>query len=161
MSKESTSISLEFEILKLVFFIVTYLLITDGINSTNIIAIITNITTSTLPHITTHITPNGYSDYSSFYNTLFIFSASTWIDYLSELKHLKKRYYDGRYEISPYISLIGSLLGIVTVSISLFCLCKKGTDFLYVAMAIYYISLIFIFLKAFVIADIIVKQIKN
>ena len=67
MQDTENSNGIEFEILKIVFFIVTYLLITDG----------------------TKI--NDESSFSTFYNTLFIFSASTWVDYLSTLRFQKKK----------------------------------------------------------------------
>lgn len=140
MAKEEQTNGVEFEILKLVFFIVTYFLITDGMN------IPTKVDTS----------------YSSFYNTLFIFSASTWVDYLSVLRlQKKKRYYDGKYEVNPYISLMGSIVGIFTVSISMYCVCEKGSAFYEIAVVIYYVSLIFIFLKAFVITDMIINKIES
>lgn len=135
--------TLEFEILKLVFFIVTYFLITDGIDLT-----------------AEEITRQSYS---SFYNTLFIFSASTWIDYLSVLKFEKnRRYFSGSFDNSvcmTYVSLIGSIIGIFTVSISMYCVCKKELEYLMVAVVIYYISLIFIFLKAFVITNMVLEKI--
>lgn len=138
MINKEPSTGVEFEILKLVFFIVTYFLITDG------------------------LTPlNTEMNYSSFYNTLFIFSASTWVDYLSAMRSNKRRYYDGRYVADPHISLFGSIIGIFTVSISMYCVCEKGVDFFSVAVVIYYLSLIFIFLKAFVITDMILYKIEN
>ena len=139
MINKEQSIGVEFEILKLVFFIVTYFLITDGLN----------------------VSEMAELNYSSFYNTLFIFSASTWVDYLSAMRSYKRRYYDGKYIINPYITLIGSIVGIFTVSISMYCVCEKGFDFLNVAIVIYYLSLIFIFLKAFVITDMILYKIEN
>ncbi len=142
MTKDNQSTGIEFEILKLVFFIVTYFLITDGldVSQENSISTIQNC--------------------SSFYNTLFIFSASTWVDYLSAMRiYKRKRYYDGKYEVNPYIPLFGSVIGIITVSISMYCVCEKGIEFFGVAVAIYYISLIYIFLKAFVITDMILNRI--
>lgn len=132
---------LEFEILKLVFFIVTYLLITDGFS---------------LADFSNHA--KGIN-LSSFYNTLFIFSASTWIDYLSSLSFQKtKRFYDGSSNNAAYVSLIGSVVGIFTVPISMYCVCKKGDDFLDLAITIYYASMIFLFLKSFVITNLILKK---
>lgn len=143
----SNSNGVEFEILKLVFFIVTYFLITDGLN---------------IPNMQTDTSVSNPNDYSSFYNTLFIFSASTWIDYLSILRlQKKKRYYDGKYEVSPYISIFGSVIGIFTVSVSMYCVCEKGNDFFNVALVVYYISLIFIFMKSYVITDMIIKGIRK
>lgn len=143
MINKEQSIGIEFEILKLVFFIVTYFLITDGLN-------ISEVNNSGLE-----------PSYSSFYNTLFIFSASTWVDYLSAMRIDKRRYYDGKYEVNSYVSIIGSIIGIFTVSISMYCVCEKGADFFNVAVVIYYVSLIFIFLKAFVITDMILYRIGN
>jgi hypothetical protein len=143
MINKEQSIGIEFEILKLVFFIVTYFLITDGLN-------ISGVNNSGLE-----------PSYSSFYNTLFIFSASTWVDYLSAMRIDKRRYYDGKYEVNSYVSIIGSIIGIFTVSISMYCVCEKGADFFNVAVVIYYVSLIFIFLKAFVITDMILYRIGN
>ncbi len=141
MINKEQSIGIEFEILKLVFFIVTYFLITDGLN-------VSGLNNSELE-----------PSYSSFYNTLFIFSASTWVDYLSAMRIDKRRYYDGKYETNPYVSILGSIIGIFTVSISMYCVCEKGADFFNVAVVIYYVSLIFIFLKAFVITDMILYKI--
>ncbi len=140
MHRESKSIKLEFEILKLVFFIVSYFLITEGIGTGSV--------------------PDEVG-LSSFYNTLFIFSASAWSDYLSLLNssEFNKRYYDGRYETNPYIALVGSLVGIFTVSISLYCICKNGPELYGVALCIYYISLIYIGLKSVVITDLIIKKV--
>lgn len=143
MINKEQSASIEFEILKLVFFIVTYFLITDGLNVSEV------------------VNNEISSKYSSFYNTLFIFSASTWVDYLSAMRSHKRRYYDGKYDINPYIPLFGSIVGIFTVSISMYCVCEKGPDFLNVAVVVYYLSLIFIFLKAFVITDMILYKIEN
>lgn len=143
----SNSNGVEFEILKLVFFIVTYFLITDGLD---------------IPNTLADASDSNPTTYSSFYNTLFIFSASTWIDYLSVLRlQKKKRYYDGKYEVSPYISILGSIIGIFTVSISMYCVCEKGTEFFNVALVVYYISLIFIFMKSYVITDMIIKGIRK
>lgn len=144
MAKEEQTNGIEFEILKLVFFIVTYFLITDGMS------------------VSAEVDGTIDTSFSSFYNTLFIFSASTWVDYLSVLRlQKKKRYYDGKYEVNPYISLIGSIVGIFTVSISMYCVCEKGPAFYGVAVVIYYISLVFIFLKAFVITDMIINKIES
>lgn len=129
---------IEFEILKIVFFIVTYLLITDGININDM---------------------SDMSKFSSFYNTLFIFSASTWVDYLSTLRfQKKKRYYDGKGVGDSYIPLIGSIIGIFTVSISMYCVCEKSTELLPIAMKIYYVSLSYIFLKSYLISSMILKK---
>lgn len=144
MANEEQSTSVEFEILKLVFFVVTYFLITDGLN-------VQNTATETIS-----------SNYSSFYNTLFIFSASTWADYLSSMRSLKyRRYYDGKYEVSSFVPLLGSVIGIFTVSISMYCVCEKGNEFFDLAVVIYYLSLVFIFLKAFVITDMVLNKIKD
>lgn len=69
----------------------------------------------------------------------------------------KRQYYDGKYEINPYVSLVGSIIGIFTVSISMYCVCEKGIRFFDVAVVVYYVSLIF--LKAFVITDMILYKI--
>lgn len=144
MTKDNLSTGIEFEILKLVFFIVTYFLITDGLDDSQVSSVMM------------------IRNCSSFYNTLFIFSASTWVDYLSAMRiYKRKRYYDGKYEANPYIPLFGSIVGIITVSISMYCVCKKGMEFFDVAVAIYYISLIYIFLKAFVITDMILNRIEK
>lgn len=144
MANEEHTASVEFEILKLVFFVVTYFLITDGMNVQGILC--------------EAIVPN----YSSFYNTLFIFSASTWVDYLSAMKNSKhRRYYDGKYEVNSYISLFGSVIGIFSVSISMYCVCEKGVEFFDLAVIVYYLSLVFIFLKAFVITDMVLNGINN
>lgn len=144
MADGERSTGVEFEILKLVFFIVTYLLITDGLDVQSIAA------------------GKTLSDYSSFYNTLFIFSASTWVDYLSLLRNMRcERYYYGKYEISSFVPLIGSVVGIFTVSISIYCVCEKASEFFQLAVVIYYLSLLFIFLKSFVITDMIINEIKE
>lgn len=138
MQDTENSNGIEFEILKIVFFIVTYLLITDG----------------------TKI--NDESSFSTFYNTLFIFSASTWVDYLSTLRfQKKKRYYDGKGIGDSYIPLIGSIIGIFTVSISMYCVCEKEIELLPVAIKIYYISLSYIFLKSYLISSMILKKCFN
>lgn len=72
MAKEEQTNGIEFEILKLVFFIVTYFLITDGMS------------------VSAEVDGTIDTSFSSFYNTLFIFSASTWVDYLSVLRLQKK-----------------------------------------------------------------------
>lgn len=115
-----------------------------------------------IPNTLADASDSNPTTYSSFYNTLFIFSASTWIDYLSVLRlQKKKRYYDGKYEVSPYISILGSIIGIFTVSINMYCVCEKGTGFFNVALVVYYISLIFIFMKSYVITDMIIKGIRK
>ena len=103
-----SSNGIEFEILKIVFFIVTYLLITEGIDITD---------------------TSDVRKFSSFYNTLFIFSASTWVDYLSILRfQKKKRYYDGKGIDNSYVPLIGSIIGMFTVAISMYCVCEKSIE---------------------------------
>ena len=132
---------IEFEILKIVFFIVTYLLITDGVNVTD---------------------TSDMSKFSSFYNTLFIFSASTWVDYLSTLRfQKKKRHYDGKGVGDSYVPLIGSIIGIFTVSISMYCVCEKSAELLPVALKVYYASLSYIFLKAFLISSMVIRKLVN
>lgn len=127
----------EFEILKLTFFIVSYLLIMDSIND------------------------NNASNISSFYNTLFIFSVSTWIDYLSSLYiQNRKRYYDGKGMGNSYIPLLGSIIGIFTVSVSLYCVCEKSVELLQLAIVVYYLSAIYILFKAILISEMVLKKIK-
>ena len=127
----------EFEILKLTFFIVSYLLIMDSIND------------------------NNASNISSFYNTLFIFSVSTWIDYLSSLYiQNRKRYYDGKGMGNSYIPLLGSIIGIFTVSVSLYCVCEKSDELLQLAIVVYYLSAIYILFKAILISEMVLKKIK-
>lgn len=127
----------EFEILKLTFFIVSYLLIMDSIND------------------------NNASNISSFYNTLFIFSVSTWIDYLSSLYiQNRKRYYDGKGMGNSYIPLLGSIIGIFTVSVSLYCVCEKSDELLQLAIVVYYLSAIYILFKAILISEMILKKFK-
>lgn len=140
MQDAESSNGIEFEILKIVFFIVTYLLITDGVNISD---------------------TSDVSNFSSFYNTLFIFSASTWVDYLSTLRfQKKKRYYDGKGMGNSYVPLLGSILGIFTVAISMYCVCVKSVELLPVAIDIYYASLSYIFLKAFVISNMVIKKLQ-
>lgn len=140
MQDAEGSNGIEFEILKIVFFIVTYLLITDGVNISD---------------------TSDVSNFSSFYNTLFIFSASTWVDYLSTLRfQKKKRYYDGKGIGNSYVPLLGSILGIFTVAISMYCVCVKSVELLPVAINIYYVSLSYIFLKAFVISNMVIKKLQ-
>ena len=69
-----------------------------------------------------------------------------------------KRFYDGSSNNAAYVSLIGSVVGIFTVPISMYCVCKKGDDFLDLAITIYYASMIFLFLKSFVITNLILKK---
>ena len=143
MTEEKLYISNElvFEILKIVFFIVTYLLITDGVTNQDQLE----------------------KNYSSFYNTLFIFSASTWIEYLSMIifqKH-KQEYYDGKHNSDTLIPIICSLVGIVTVSISLYCVCKGTVDYIYIALFVYYFSMFFIFVKAYTITIITIRILKH
>lgn len=141
MQDAENSSGIEFEILKIVFFIVTYLLITDGINVTD---------------------TSDMSKFSPFYNTLFIFSASTWVDYLSTLRfQKKKRYYDGKGVGDSYIPLIGSIIGIFTVSISMYCVCEKSTELLPIALKVYYVSLSYIFLKAYLISRLVIRKLVN
>ena len=130
-----------FELLKLTFFAVTYLLIADNIGSTN------------------ECHPNNYL---SFYNTLFIFSASTWVDYLSILGiHLKKRYYEGNDIEEFYIPIIGSIIGTFTVIISMYCVCKNDTNMLVYAKITYCISSIYLIIKSYSITSMIIKEIDN
>lgn len=144
MNSIQNSNGIEFEILKIVFFVVTYLLIPNGINTTNL------------------SDANDISNVSQFYNTLFIFSASTWADYLSSLQvQKKKKYYNGKDIENSYVSLIGSIIGIFTVSISMYCVCEKSIELLTVAIKIYYISLSYIFLKAYIISKMIMKNFIN
>lgn len=141
MQDAENSSGIEFEILKIVFFIVTYLLITDGINVTD---------------------TSDMSKFSPFYNTLFIFSASTWVDYLSTLRfQKKKRYYDGKGVGDSYIPLIGSIIGIFTVSISMYCVCVKSAELLPIALKVYYVSLSYIFLKAYLISRLVIRKLVN
>lgn len=144
MQDNENSNGIEFEILKIVFFIVTYLLITDGTNINDMSDV------------------NDISKFSSFYNTLFIFSASTWVDYLSALQiQNKKRYYDGKGIGDSYIPLIGSIIGIFTVSISMYCVCEKNVELLPVAIKVYYASLSYIFLKSYLVSRMILKKFAN
>lgn len=144
MQDNESSNGIEFEILKIVFFIVTYLLITDGTNINDMSDV------------------NDISKFSSFYNTLFIFSASTWVDYLSALQiQNKKRYYDGKGIGDSYIPLIGSIIGIFTVSISMYCVCEKNVELLPVAIKVYYASLSYIFLKSYLVSRMILKKFAN
>ena len=144
MQDNENSNGIEFEILKIVFFIVTYLLITDGTNINDMSDV------------------NDISKFSSFYNTLFIFSASTWVDCLSALQiQNKKRYYDGKGIGDSYISLIGSIIGIFTVSISMYCVCEKNVELLPVAIKVYYASLSYIFLKSYLVSRMILKKFAN
>lgn len=144
MQDNENSNGIEFEILKIVFFIVTYLLITDGTNINDMSDV------------------NDISKFSSFYNTLFIFSASTWVDCLSALQiQNKKRYYDGKGIGDSYISLIGSIIGIFTVSISMYCVCEKNVELLPVAIKVYYASSSYIFLKSYLVSRMILKKFAN
>lgn len=144
MQDNENSNGIEFEILKIVFFIVTYLLITDGTNINDMSDV------------------NDISKFSSFYNTLFIFSASTWVDCLSALQiQNKKRYYDGKGIGDSYIPLIGSIIGIFTVSISMYCVCEKNVELLPVAIKVYYASLSYIFLKSYLVSRMILKKFAN
>lgn len=141
MQDTENSNGIEFEILKIVFFIVTYLLITDGVDITD---------------------TSDISKFSPFYNTLFIFSASTWVDYLSTLRfQKKKRHYDGKGIGDSYVPLIGSIIGVFTVSISMYCVCEKSIELLPVAIKIYYASLSYVFLKAYIISSMVIKRITN
>lgn len=141
MQDTENSNGIEFEILKIVFFIVTYLLITDGVDITD---------------------TSDISKFSPFYNTLFIFSASTWVDYLSTLRfQKKKRHYDGKGIGDSYAPLIGSIIGVFTVSISMYCVCEKSIELLPVAIKIYYASLSYVFLKAYIISSMVIKRITN
>lgn len=141
MQDTENSNGIEFEILKIVFFIVTYLLITDGVDITD---------------------TSDISKFSPFYNTLFIFSASTWVDYLSTLRfQKKKRHYDGKGIGDSYVPLIGSVIGVFTVSISMYCVCEKSIELLPVAIKIYYVSLSYVFLKAYIISSMVIKRITN
>lgn len=139
MNNKEMKDGIEFEMLKLVFFIVTYLLITDGLEGEII-------------------------NYAAFYSTLFIFSASAWIDNLSELRFQNRkvfqRYYDGSDIGNPYISLIGSIVGMFTVTASMYFACKGQEQYFSMAMTVYYASSVFIGLKMWVIGESILKLTK-
>lgn len=152
MQKEIRTNELEFEILKLVFFVVTYLLITDGLSYEGFKFLQTNLCDVSLKN-----------SISAFYNTLFIFEVSTWIDYLSELAIVSKgkRFYDGSYRPDSLIPLLGSIIGIFTVFISIYCVCKKDIGLINVAVLAYYISLLFIGFRAHKITMIVLTTIKK
>jgi hypothetical protein len=141
MTNESKSTGIEFEILKLVFFSVTYLLITDG--------------------MTYDADTSTYANTYQFYNSLFIFSASTWVDYLSVFRTaINKRYYSSIDDCNTLDVVYGSVIGAIIVVISMYCVCKKNDEFINLSLFIYHLSIVFFVLKAHIITKMILKSLK-
>lgn len=129
-----------FEMLKLLFFVVAYFLMASEVGTDGV-------------GVEKRITETA-----AFYNTLFIFSATTWIDYLSSMKDsIREGYsYNGKYTYDANICILGSGIGFINTFISLICVfSKKDSVFDYCGALVYWVSLIFIIIKAFVIMEII------
>lgn len=148
-----------FEMLKLLFFIVTYFLIIDTFNTVtlgeafNMQKLELLSWKELMEDIANTISDSGLS---SFYNTLFIFSASTWIDYLSAMKDSIRsdNKYDGKYSVHPLVNLVGAVLGFFTTTISLLCVFFKYSPmFIFWGALIYWVSILFLSLKALVVTD--------
>lgn len=153
-----------FEMLKLLFFIVTYFLIIDAFNTvqSNTVLIYDLEKLKEIPakelfeELISALENIKDVGLSSFYNTLFIFSASTWIDYLSAMKDAIRsdNKYDGKYFVHPYVNLIGTVFGFFTTTISLLCVFfKYSPKFIIWGAFVYGVLLFFLSLKAFVVTD--------
>ena len=127
-----------FEMLKLLFFVVAYFLMASELGTSG-------------DGIEKKITETA-----AFYNTLFIFSATTWIDYLSSMKDsIRDGYsYSGKYTYDVSICILGASIGFFNTFISLICVfLKQDSAFDYCGALVYWVSLVFIVMKAFVITD--------
>jgi len=140
MSQIENTENLELEILKIVFFVVSYMLIPDGLFNDQGEAI----------------------GFSTFCNTMFIFAASTWADYLSLMyAESRKRYYKEQSVETFYCSLVGSVIGACTVAISIYCVCVREIDLLPIAVGVYRVLASYIVLKTILIISGIIKRIRG
>lgn len=91
-------------------------------------------------------------NWQEFYKTFFIFDLTAWLDFLSELDaQSKQKWYLGDKLDNSKVYLVGSIVGAITVIMSMFCLLNNSEELINIALLAYFISLVYVPLKIYII----------
>lgn len=98
-----------------------------------------------------YATPEAVN-WQEFYKTFFIFDLTAWLDFLSELDaQSKQKWYSGDKLDNSKVYLVGSIVGAITVIMSMFCLLNNSEELINIALIAYFISLVYVPLKIYII----------